>query len=143
LEGAGSIYAVDGSSVPLPETEDILKVFGGATNQRGEQVSVTARICVLYDVPNRIAIRGFLHPYTVSEEEVVPKCLSGLSLDTKLLLFDRGYPSYWLMYLLMEKGAKFVMRVAGNANNAVKDFLASEDTDLTMEWCPPYASLKK
>ena len=137
------LCAIDGSSIPLPETEDLKQSFGGATNQRGEQVSATARICVLYDVLNSIAIKGFLHPYTVSEEEVIPECLSGLSLDSKLLLFDRGYPSYWLMYLLMEKGAKFVMRVASNANNAVKDFLASQATDLTIEWCPPYSSLKK
>ena len=80
------LWAVDGSSVPLPETED---------------------------------------------------------LKNKLLLFDRGYPSYWFMYLLMKKKAKFVMRVSSNANNAVKDFLASESTDLTVEWNPPYASLKK
>jgi hypothetical protein len=43
----------------------------------------------------------------------------------------------------MQKGAKFVMRVSSNSNNAVKDFLASEATDLTIEWIPPYASLKK
>jgi hypothetical protein len=43
----------------------------------------------------------------------------------------------------MEKRTKFVMRTASNANNAVKDFLASQATDLTIEWCPPYASLKK
>jgi hypothetical protein len=136
-------WAIDGSSVPLPETEDLKQTFGGVSNQYGEQVSTTARICVLYDVLNNIAIKDFLHPYRVSEEEVIPQCLSGLELKNKLLLFDRGYPSYWLMYLLMKKKAKFVMRVSSNANNAVKDFLASESTDLTVEWNPPYASLKK
>jgi hypothetical protein len=37
-----------------------------------------------------------------------------------LLLFDRGYPGFWLMYLLLQKGAGFVMRVQRNACNAVK-----------------------
>jgi hypothetical protein len=138
-----TLWAVDGSSVPLPETEDLKQAFGGVSNQYGEQVSATARICVLYDVLNGIAVKGFLHPYRVSEEEVIPECLSGLELENKLLLFDRGYPSYWLMYLLMKKKAKFVMRVSNNANNAVKDFLASEATDLTIEWSPPYTSVKK
>jgi hypothetical protein len=137
------LYAVDGSSVPLPETEDLKQKFGGATNQKGKKVSTTARICVLYDVLNEIVIKGMLHSYFVSEEEVVPECLSGLSLEDKLLLFDRGYPSYWLMYLLMQKKARFVMRVPSNSNNAVKRFLESEATDLTIEWCPPYSSLKK
>jgi hypothetical protein len=35
------------------------------------------------------------------------------------------------------------MRVQRNANNMVKDFLASSATDITVEWTPPYASLKK
>jgi hypothetical protein len=138
-----NLWAIDGSSVPLPELEDLKQSFGGATNQQEGQVQVTARICVLYDVLNSIAIKGFLHPYTVSEEAVIPECLSGLALENKLLLFDRGYPSYWLMYLLMQKGAKFVMRVSSNANNAVKNFFVSPESDITIEWRPPYASLKK
>jgi len=137
------VLAVDGSCVPLPQTEAMRKAFGEVSNQRGEQVSVVARICVLYDVLNGLAVKGFLHPYTVSEEEVVLPCLSNLELDNKLLLFDRGYPSYWLMYLLMQKGAEFVMRISSHANNAVKAFLASQETDATVAWCPPYASLKR
>ena len=138
-----TLLAIDGSSVPLPGTDDLKKAFGGVSNEQREQVSTTARICVLYDVLNSIVIKGFLHPYRVSEEEVIPRCLSGLELKNKLLLFDRGYPSFWLMYILIRKKAKFVMRVSSNANNAVKDFLASEATDLTIDWYPPYASLKK
>ena len=91
-----TLWAIDGSTVPLPETEELKQSFGGASNQYDEQASVTARICVLYDVLSHIAIKGFLHSYRVSEEEVIPQCLSGLELDNKLLLFDRGYPSYWL-----------------------------------------------
>ena len=98
-----TLWAVDGSSVPLPETEDLKQAFGGVSNQYGEHVSTTARICVLYDVLNSIAVKGFLHPYHFSEEEVIPECLSGLELKNKLLLFDRGYPSFWLMFLLMKK----------------------------------------
>ena len=138
------LWAVDGSSVPVPDTQEMRQIFGGVTNRPGGQMSATARICVVYDVLNCLAIKGFLHPCTVSEEEVLPQCLSDMELENKLLLFDRGYPSYWLMYLLMQRGAKFVMRVASNANNVVKKFLASQDdTDLTVAWCPPYASLKK
>ncbi|MDR2691161.1 MAG: IS4 family transposase [Dysgonamonadaceae bacterium] len=137
------LWAIDGSSVPLPETEDLWDLFGGASNQTGEKVSTTARVCCVYDVLNAIIIKGFLHSYFVSEEEVIPPCLSELEMEKKLFLFDRGYPSYWLMYLLMEKGSRFVMRVQRNANNMVRDFLASEATDITIEWAPPSTSLKK
>jgi hypothetical protein len=137
------LWAIDGSSVPLPEREDLWKIYGGVSNQTGEKVSSMARICCVHDVLNEMVIKGFLHPYSVSEEEVIPACLSELEMENKLFLFDRGYPSYWLMYLLMEKGSSFVMRVQRNANNRVKDFLSSEATDITAEWTPPYVSLKK
>jgi len=97
----------------------------------------------LYDVLNQIALKGFLHPYTVSEEEVTLPLLEHQDLTKSLLLFDRGYPSYWLMYLLIEKQTHFVMRAAKNANNTVKNFLVSEQSEITVEIYPPYASLKK
>jgi hypothetical protein len=137
------LRAVDGSTIALPETEELRKVYGSAGNQHGEQVSVTARICALYDILNSLAIKCFLHPFSVSEEEVVPECLSGTELKDKVLLFDRGYPGHWLMYLLTEKGAKFVMRVQRNASNAVKDFLASDAGDTETEWYPSCKSLKR
>jgi hypothetical protein len=137
------LWAIDGSSVPLPEREDLWEIYGGASNQTGERVSTMARICCVYDVLNETVIKGFLHPCSVSEEKVIPACLSELEIENKLFLFDRGYPSYRLMYLLMERGSSFVMQVQRNANNMVKDFLASEATDITVEWTPPDASLKK
>jgi hypothetical protein len=41
------LWAVDGSTVPLPQTESLKKAFGGASNQHATKpVSVTARICL-------------------------------------------------------------------------------------------------
>jgi hypothetical protein len=138
-----ALWAIDGSTVPLPETEDLRKTFGGAGNQRGGKVSPMARVCCVYDVLNEVIVKGFLHPYSVSEEEVVPSCLSDLEIENKLFLFDRGYPGYWLMYLLKEKGSHFVMRAQRNASKAVKDFLKSDATDVITDLTPSYTSLKK
>jgi hypothetical protein len=74
------LWAIDGSSVPLPEREDLWEIYGGASNQTGERVSAMARICCVYDVLNEIVIKGFLHPYYVSEEKVIPNCLPELGL---------------------------------------------------------------
>jgi hypothetical protein len=137
------LFAVDGSSVLLPDTEEMRSKFGISIGSTSGVGSPVARICVLYDVLNQIAVKGFLHPYTVSEEEVTLNLLENLDLAQSLLLFDRGYPSYWLIYKLMEKKTHFVMRAASNANNTVKTFLAGKETDLTLEFYPPYASLKK
>jgi hypothetical protein len=92
---------------------------------------------------NGLIVKAMIHSYYVSEEDAVPECLAGLDLSERLLLFDRGYPGYRLMYLLVQQGAKFVMRVQRNACNAVKEFLASESTDTLIEWYPSYKSLDK
>ena len=44
-------YAMDGSGVHLPDTEELRRHYGCAGNQKGETYPV-ARICVLYDVLN-------------------------------------------------------------------------------------------
>jgi hypothetical protein len=92
---------------------------------------------------NEIAIRGLLHTYTVAEETVVPDIWEGQDISDTLVLFDRGYPSYWLMHQLIEKGSFFLMRAACNANNAVKSFLAGGEDDIIVEMRPPYSSLVK
>jgi hypothetical protein len=137
------LYAVDGSSVPLPETQALRGAFGVAINQVPGKSSVTARICLLYDVLNGLIVKGYIHSYDVSEEDAVPECLSDVALTDRLLLFDRGYPSFRLMYLLVQRSAKFVMRVQRNASDAVKRFLASHSTDMVTAWRPSYKSLRK
>jgi hypothetical protein len=136
------LLAVDGSSVLLPDTEKIRSAYGCTVNQTG-QGSPVARICVLYDVLNQLVIKGLLHPYAVSEESVVLEVIREDNLSESLLLFDRGYLSYWLIHQLLEGDTHFVMRAASNANNTVKAFLASKETDITVSIYPPYPSLKK
>lgn len=136
------LWVVDGSSVPVPDTEATRNNYGFTTNQQGKG-SIVARICVLYDVLNRIAIKGFLHPYTVSEEDVTLTLFEDQDLRDTLLLFDRGYLSYWLIYQLLSRDTYFVFRAARNANNTVKSFLASKQMDITLDIYPPYCSLKK
>ena len=136
------LLAVDGSSVLLPDTEEVRSKYGYTSNQTLHG-SPVARICVLYDVLNQLAIRGLLHPYTVSEESVVLEVLQEENLSESLLLFDRGYFSYWLLHQLLERNTHFVIRAASNANNTVKAFLANKETDITVEIYPPDSSLKK
>lgn len=136
------IWAVDGSSVALPDTDLLQRKYGQTTNQRGVGDPM-ARICVLYDVLNQIAIRGLLHPYTVAEETVVPNILEGQDTSETVIIFDRGYPSYKLMCQLIENQTFFLMRAACNASNVVKSFLAGEQNDIIVEMRPPDSSAIK
>ena len=136
------LLSIDGSSVLLPDTEEIKNTYGCTVNQTN-QGSPVARICTLYDVLNHLVIKGLLHSYTRSEEDVVLPILQYEDLAESLILLDRGYLSYWLIHQLLDKNTHFVIRAACNANNVVKAFLASKETDLTIDFYPPYPSLKK
>jgi hypothetical protein len=118
--------------------------FGQATGQQGMGVPI-ARICVLYDVLNKICINGLLHPCFVSEEDATPDCIENRSSTNVLMLFDRGYPDYRLMYMLMKRNPQthFVMRVQKNFNNPLKAFVAPDEQDITVDVFPPYASRKR
>ena len=136
------LWSIDGSTTPLPNSEELREKFGCPGSRQG-QSNPAARICVLYDVLNQISIKGFLHPYAESEENVVLDVLEGSELSQSLLLFDRGYPSYWLMHRLINKQSHFVMRVQSNANNTVKAFIDSDLSDITVDIYPSYKSMSK
>ena len=138
-----TVWAVDGTTITLPQTDVLRKAFGAASNGKGHVYNVTARACLISDVLNGIGITGHLHPYFSSERDGTLKALEMVDIENKLLLFDRGYPSYWLEYYLMQRGAKFIMRARKNENKAVSRFLSSAATDLTADWHPGYDSLKK
>jgi hypothetical protein len=137
------IWALDGSSVSVPNTEEQLEAFGYPSNQRGDCLPI-ARISIIHDILNNLVITGMLHSYFVAEETVAFDCLEPQITDHVLMLFDRGYPSWWLMYLLQRKqGIHFVMRCQKNTNKSVKAFSESSLMDTTLEIYPPYSSVKK
>lgn len=136
------LWSIDGSTTPLPNTVALKEKFGCPSNQFGES-NPAARICVLYDVLNQLCIKGLLHPFTDSEENVVLDVLQGRDLGQSLLLLDRGYPSYWLMERLMKKQTHFVMRVQRNANKRVSEFIDSAQSDITVELLPSYKSIAR
>jgi len=136
------LCAIDGSSVGLPDTEELRSVYGCAANQT-QRTRPVARICVLYDVLNQIALKGLLHHYRLCEDDFVLTVLEDQDLSEKVLLFDRGYLSYWLIYMLIKQNSYFVIRASSKANNLVKSFMESQQTDVVVDFYPPCSSFNK
>jgi hypothetical protein len=98
------LTAVDGSTLPLPQTEELMQAFGDATNHSvSAPESVTARVCVFYDVLNRPVIKGRLHSYFSSEDDSCIDSMENMNFQGKVFLFDRGYPSFWLLCICWSK----------------------------------------
>lgn len=122
------IYSVDGSTAYLPNTDEIVEYFGTQSNQH---VSVPmARVMQIYDVLNDINVWGDIYPIKESEQHIMSHQVEELPEDS-ITLFDRGYPSFALIYLMLhqERERLFVMRCKAGFNKEVKAFMTSDATD--------------
>ena len=117
------ILSVDGSSMDLPDIPELERIYGKTKNQFSTGV-VQARISVLYDVLNRFAIDGSLSPLATGEGVLALNHLP-LSKQGDLILYDRGYPSFHLIYAHFERGIDFLIRVKADFSNVIRDFYQS------------------
>lgn len=127
--------AVDGSTLQLPESAALIGKFGLAEN-KGKSMPM-GRSSLLYDVENELVVDALLQHYRASEQSMAlgHLCrLEELSLAAPcLLLFDRGYPSLWLMACLQSKGLWFVMRCNAGFLAEVSEFARQADEDALLE----------
>ncbi|GHT26820.1 hypothetical protein AGMMS4957_22230 [Bacteroidia bacterium] len=126
------LMAIDGTTLSLPNTKALRALYGSSGNQHGEQ-GVTARSSVLYDVLNGLVISGSLDHYTTPERSTAIRFLQNVPQDS-LLLLDRGYPCFALLYLLTHVNKRhFVMRVKSSFSKQIQAFAESAQTDCQIE----------
>lgn len=114
------LLAVDGSRLVLPDTQELESIYGRTKNQ-SETGVVQARISVLYDVLNRFAIDGVLAPMSTGESVLAFDHLV-FAKANDLIIYDRGYPSFNLIYEHFEKGIDFLIRVKADFSNLTREF---------------------
>lgn len=111
------LLAVDGSSIEVPNTEELRKHYGYAGNNNAKQKAARAQSSTLYDLENGIVLSSLLGRYDDSERELAMKNIDKFEGFKQgeiedLILFDRGYPSIEFIMHLNQKGIKYVMRTA-------------------------------
>lgn len=116
------LLAVDGSKLTLPDEAAVREHFGVP----GESQAPMALLSGLYDVLNGRWIDAQLRPYASSERDCVVEHLWHTE-DHDLVLYDRGYPGYWLYALHHERKRHFCMRVAWNLYNEGRDLCRDPD----------------
>jgi len=117
------VLAVDGSRLVLPDTKELERIYGRTKNQ-SETGVVQARISVLYDVLNRFAIDGVLSLLSTGESVLALNHLA-FAKPNDLIIYDRGYPSFNLIYEHFEKGVGFLIRVKTDFSNIIREFYES------------------
>jgi hypothetical protein len=124
------LLAIDGSTLQLPQSKDLIQEYGQAANQQSSMPM--ARCSLLYDILNKLSLEAILAPYRSDERSLAWQHLEFLAKHPPgngrplLLLFDRGYPSIALIARLQAQGIYFVMRVKEKTfMQEVADFAAS------------------
>jgi len=129
------VQAVDGSTAYLINKKEVVDYFGTQDNQH---VCIPmARIMQVQDILNDITVWGKLFLIKESEQVILAGQVSHLYADS-LTLFDRGYPSYALIYLInnQEVPRHFVIRCKVGFNKEMKQFLKSSKNSKIIDLKP-------
>ena len=137
------VLAVDGTRLMLPNHPSIIEEFGqhsfGPHADRPRSMAIGS---MLYDVLNQITIDARMGPYKCSERDLLLEHLDYMK-SGDLLLLDRGYPSFWLFFLLKAKGIEFCVRLKDDWWLSVKDFMATDLKEQIVTFSLPKKDYKK
>ncbi|WP_367916686.1 IS4 family transposase [Leadbetterella sp. DM7] len=105
------LLAVDGSTIELPKHKSITEEFGvHGFGPNADSFKSLARISLLYDVINCVTLDAQIDAYACSESELCYRHLEHVKEDD-LVIFDRYYASFKLMWELTERKAAFCFRM--------------------------------
>lgn len=115
------LFAVDGTALRLPGGAALEAFFGA----QGSGPTL-ARASILYDVSHDLVVDTQVSATCVSERELAVEHLAA-ARPGDLLLYDRGYPAFWLFALHLMLGVEFCMRLPRNSFSAADAFWESAE----------------
>lgn len=126
------LFAVDGTTVRVPDEEIISEHFGVWNSTKGEKPCPKARASQMFDVLNKITVDAIISPKSEGENELAAFHFLKL-MPGDLILLDRGYPAHWLFKLILSMNADFCARISYKQWNVVKDFYNSGKKEQIVE----------
>ena len=137
------VFAIDGTRLVLPNHPSVIKEFGQQKfGPKADSPRSLAMASMLYDVLNQITLDARLSPYKSSERDLLMQHLDKIE-PGDLLLLDRGYPCFWLLFLLKAKEIEFCVRLKDNWWLKVKDFTDSDEKERIVTFTLPKKDRKK
>lgn len=131
------LLAVDGTRLVLPNHPTVAQEFGvHKFGPKADSPRSLAMGSLLYDVLNLTTIDSQIAPYAASERDLLMEHLDHVK-PGDLLLLDRGYPCFWLLFLLKARGIEFCVRLKENWWLKVKDFTESPDKERLVTFTLP------
>lgn len=129
------LLGVDGSTVELPNSKEIQSEYGVFKTRSDGKAICMGRTLSIYDTLNHMTLYGDLGTMTESETSMLWDGLLDMDLHTNdLLIFDRYYASYLLLFYLAHRKAQFCFRMKSNWWKIVEHFNNSgaESSEVTI-----------
>ena len=115
------VLATDGSTLRLPRSPEVIAHFG--TPPSGSTIPL-GRLSQLVDVLNGVVVDAELDAYDVGERVLASEHLEATA-PQDLVLYDRGYPAFWLFARHYQLERHFCARLPLGFSTEVTAFLAS------------------
>lgn len=130
------VFAIDGTDLILPNSEEGYAYFGGSVSVKGLK-TVQASASCLYDVINRVIIDSNINPFRTPENISAKRNIQVLDelvpFEKKILMFDRGYISTNLLVDIFQLKHKFIFRLPSNVFKNEVAAMSSNDGLITIE----------
>lgn len=124
------LFAVDGTTLRLPTSAALEGYFGAQPSG-----PILARASMLYDLGHELVADLQLASPCVSERELAIAHLEAARAGD-LLIYDRGYPAFWLMLMHRVRGIEFCMRLTRESFSAAEAFWSSDEDSTIITLTP-------
>jgi hypothetical protein len=108
------VYVIDGSSVELEHSPELLRAYPVAENQHGKSHWPVLRILVAHELQTGVAERPCWGPMygqaAVSEQELAETIMGQLPADARIVA-DRNFGVFWMAYEAQQHGLGVVLRL--------------------------------
>lgn len=120
------VLACDGSTLELPNSDDIIDEFGVFKVRNDGKKTCMARTLSVYDATNHLTLYGQMANMEKSETELLWEALPQLEVFTNdIFVFDRYYASHLLMFYLNAMGCHYCFRMKKDWWKIVEGFNAT------------------
>lgn len=132
------IFAVDGSHVNIPNTQENQDQYGLQLNQSSQQAQ--ASVSCLYDVFNKMILDCQINRHKFSEraqaEMHIEKISSFIGNQPYIVVLDRGYPSSFFFMNRLEKNQNFIVRLSSSDFRQEQRNMSSSDENVEIVFTP-------
>ncbi|VAW75498.1 hypothetical protein MNBD_GAMMA12-2002 [hydrothermal vent metagenome] len=135
------LCAIDGTSIRLPNEPDIIDYFGVQKGKPNQADCTLGMASVFYDVLNHTVIDASINPNHTSEKQCAAAHLNYAG-QHDLIIYDRGYPAFWLYALHIKHQHVFCVREKTRQSDLVKSFILSKKKQAIVTFKPNKSSKK-